>query len=106
MQLISRLLRCRASVESEHLPGHERRLVRSEIKRRETYIIRLTKPPNRLRVNHLLPVLLILPEILAEIRLHQSRRQRVDADAVRAEFARPAARHHNQAGFGEAVKQS
>src|SRR5439155_13677712 len=97
--------RRRAAVDDEHLARHERRFVRRQVQRGVRDLFRLADARDRLRRLQPGHVLLVLPEVAAEVGLDQPRRQGVDADAVRAELARPRARQHQEARLGEAVKQ-
>src|SRR6202035_472778 len=72
-------------------------------KRQAADFIRLPDAWNRLRGLELLEMSFVLPEVLAEIGLDQPRGNGVHAYIMPTEFHGPHARHHDQAGFGEAV---
>src|SRR5262245_3914789 len=96
----------RPAVNDNHLAGHERSFIRSQVQGRIADFLRLADAPDRLTGFNAGPVLLVLPEILTEVGLDEAWSDGVDADIVRPKLTRPAPRHHDQARLGEAVEQA
>src|SRR5882724_10645900 len=95
-----------SAVDDEYLARHKRGFVGGKVESSMANLVWLADSADRLGLFEMAAVLLVLPEILAEIGLDQARRDGVDAHAVRAKFACPASRHHNQPGLGKAVEQA
>ena len=63
-----------SAVNHHHLSGHKRRLLRSQIQRHAADFLGLTDAMNRLGGFELTAACFILPEISAEVRLNEARR--------------------------------
>src|SRR2546422_5840098 len=82
------------AVDDEHLTGDERCLVGRQVERQAGDIFRLAEAMDRLPGLERVTAGRILPEVLAEVRLNQSRGEGIDADAVLAELLGPRTGHH------------
>src|SRR5450759_897731 len=92
----------RAAVGQDRLPGYEAGGVRGQEHGQACHLRRLRHAAQRyLSFNCLLDVI-VGPERLGELRLHQSRRDAVDADAL-AQLLSERFGHHVQAGLADAV---
>lgn len=92
-----------AAVHHQGVPGHEARRVGGEVQRRAGELVGLRVAAERGAARHQGAELLVAHQRRGELRLHQPRRDGVDADAGRAQLGGQRLGHRDDRRLGHAV---
>ena len=74
-----------AAIYNKRLTRNKGRFLRSQEQSHAAYLVRLANTRNRLSGFDPLSILLVLPEVLAEVRLNQTGRYRIHSNTARSE---------------------